>query len=399
MKYLCIIPDGLADEALDELGGKTPMEAAHTPNLDRWVSGAAEIGAALNIPPGYPAGSDVAIMSIAGLDPRRFYTGRAPIEAAAMGIQLAEDEVAFRCNFVTVEDDTMVDFSAGHITSEEARQLVAALNEAALGPAKFYTGVSYRNICVLPDEFADASCTPPHDLTDKAVVLPEGPSATALVDLMQRSREVLADHPVNLARIERGQRPATQIWLWGQGKTPRFETFAERYGMSGGLITAVDLVRGLGVLTGLEVIEVPGATGYYDTDYRAKAEYAARALQRHPFCLVHIEATDEAGHEGDVSRKIEVFEAIDEKVVGTLQQALQDDEYRVLVVPDHPTPVRLKTHVADPVPYLIFDSRLAPGNPPGSGIDHDRERAFSECVVSEVEAIQGHTLLARLFEM
>lgn len=390
MKYLCIIPDGLADEPLEELGGRTPMEAAETPCLDRWAAGG-EVGLARNVPEGFPPGSDVAIMAICGLDPRRCYTGRAPIEAAALGIDLRPDEVAYRCNLVTVEDGVMRDFSAGHITSEEGAELIEALN-AADGEGKFYAGVSYRNICVLPDDLADADCTPPHDLTGKAVVVPHGPAALKLIEIMERSRAILARHPVNKSRIERGIPPATQVWLWGQGKTPQLESFAGRYGMTGALITAVDLVRGLGVLTGLEVVEVPGATGYYDTNYRGKGEYALQALERHPFCLVHVEATDEAGHEGSAARKIEAFEAIDEKIVGTIQDGLGGEDYRVLVLPDHPTPVRIKTHTQDPVPFLIYDSNRESASGRGGEFP-----SFSERGASKTTPVEGYELLGRLF--
>lgn len=360
MKYLCIIPDGLADRPLPELDGRTPMEAARTPNLDAWAR-SGTMGLARNVPPGFSPGSDVAIMSIVGLDPRLYYSGRAPIEAAAMGIELRDGEVAYRCNLVTIENGIMKDFSAGHITSEEAAELMAALDRSADGEAKFYAGVSYRNICVLPDRYSDAACTPPHDLSDKEIVLPQGPAASKLIEIMERSKRVLADHPVNRRRAARGLPVATQVWLWGQGKTPTVPSFRQRYGSSGALITAVDLVRGLGVLTGLEIVEVPGATGYYDTNYRGKGEYAVEALQRHDFCLVHIEATDEAGHEGDPQRKIEAFEAIDESVIGTIRRQLRNVEHRVLVVPDHPTPCALKTHSDDPVPFLIYDSSAEHG--------------------------------------
>ncbi len=399
MKFLCVIPDGLADEPLEELDGRTPMEAAQTPNLDRWAK-SAEIGLARNVPDGFPPGSDVAIMSIAGLDPRRFYTGRAPIEAAAMGIDLGPDEVAYRCNFVTVEGGRMRDFSAGHIRTEEAKELIAALNSEFGGEARFYSGVSYRNICVLDDDYADALCTPPHDLTDKPIVLPTGKAAPKLVEIMERSRKILESHPVNEARIRRGELPATQVWLWGQGKTPRVESFAERYSLTGALITAVDLVRGLGVLTGLEIVEVPGATGYYDTNYSGKAEFALEALERHPFCLVHIEATDEAGHEGSPQRKIEAYEAIDRMIIAALQRGLEGSDYRVLVVPDHPTPVGIKTHTANPVPYLLYDSRNDTGGRTGENTKDPtggNTKAFSERGAAGAVPLEGHKLLDRLF--
>jgi 2,3-bisphosphoglycerate-independent phosphoglycerate mutase len=393
VKYLCIVPDGLADRPIPELGGRTPMEAAATPNLDRWARGA-RIGLVQNVPDGFAPGSDVAIMSICGLDPRLYYSGRAPIEAAAMGIELGGDEVAYRCNFVTVENGIMKDFSAGHITSEESASLISSLNDAfASEEVRFFAGVSYRNICVLPDKYAEAKCTPPHDLTDKPIQLPEGPAADKLVEIMERSSQVLADHPVNVERRKQGKPAATQVWLWGQGKTPKVPGFGERYGLTGALITAVDLVRGLAVLTGLEIVEVPGATGYYDTNYQGKAQYALEALERVDFCLVHIEATDEAGHEGSFERKIEAYEAIDRMVVGTIQEGMQGRPYKVLVLPDHPTPVSVKTHTPEPVPFMLFDSRSAP-------TASSNERRFTESEAAAAGGVpeEGHTLLSVLFE-
>lgn len=378
MKYLCLIPDGVADQPSDELGGRTPLEAAEIPNIRAWAEAGAT-GRSRNVPIGFPPGSDVAIMSILGLDPSSYFTGRAPLEAAAMGIELAQDQVAYRCNLVTVDDGIMKDFSAGHITTEAAEPLIAAVDDAlGANGISFVPGVGYRHICIVPEDLGDADCTPPHDLSDKPVVLPTGPAAVRLVELMNASRAVLAEADPS------GK--ATQIWLWGQGKQPSVPSFADRYGMSGGIITAVDLVRGLGVVSDLEIIEVPGATGYYDTDYEAKAKYALDALGRHDFCLVHVEATDEAGHEGRMDLKVEALENFDSKICARLREALADEEYRVLLLPDHPTPAALKTHTDEPVPYLLYDSTvLGPGG------------TMSEAGTASAEPVAGHELLGILF--
>lgn len=378
MKYLCLIPDGVADQPSDELGGRTPLEAAKIPNIRAWAE-AGVTGRARNVPVGFPPGSDVAIMSILGLDPSLYFTGRAPLEAAAMGIELADDQVAYRCNLVNVEDAVMTDFSAGHITTEAAKPLIAKIDEALGGEGiSFVPGVGYRHICIVPEELGDADCIPPHDLSDRPVVLPTGPAAGKLIELMEASREVLFQANPSTS--------ATQIWLWGQGKQPSVPPFADRYGMSGGIITAVDLVRGLGVVRDLEVIEVPGATGYYDTDYEAKADHAIDALGRHDFCLVHVEATDEAGHEGRMDLKLEALENFDSKICARLREALDGEDYRVLLLPDHPTPVALKTHTDEPVPYLLYDSTLS--GPGGT---------MSEAGTAAAEPVVGHELLGILF--
>lgn len=378
MKYLCLIPDGVADQPSDELAGRTPLEVAEIPNIRAWAE-AGVTGRARNVPVGFPPGSDVAIMSILGLDPSQYFTGRAPLEAAAMGIELADDQVAYRCNLVNVQDGIMRDFSAGHITTEAAKPLIAAIDDALGGDGiSFVPGVGYRHICIVPEAFGEADCTPPHDLSDKPVVIPAGPAAGKLIELMEASREVLSQADPSGS--------ATQIWLWGQGKQPSVPPFADRYGMSGGIITAVDLVRGLGVVSDLEIIDVPGATGYYDTDYEAKAEYALGALGRHDFCLVHVEATDEAGHEGRMDLKVEALENFDSKICARLREALAGEDYRVLLLPDHPTPAALKTHTDEPVPYLLYDSTAA--GPGGT---------MSEPGTAGSEPVAGHDLMASLF--
>ncbi|GIU84088.1 MAG: homoserine kinase [Acidimicrobiales bacterium] len=379
MKYVVCVPDGCADEPIPELGGRTPLQVAKMPTLAS-LARRGEVGLASVIPPGMAPGSDVGNMAILGYDPSVYHTGRAPIEAAAMGIVSDGDTVAFRCNLVTVgEDGTMVDFAGGHPTSEAAAEVIAALDEALGGAGvSFHPGVQYRHIMLAPAAWSAAVCVPPHDLTGKTVVWPQGPGAEELKSLMIASREVLSRFSLE----------ANQIWLWGQGKTPSLPSFGRRWGLSGGLVSEVDLVRGLGVLAGLEVVDVPGATGWYDTDYDAIREAAVRELANGAdFFLVHIEATDEAGHAGDLDEKIRALENWDARVLAGLSEALEQlGPWRLLLLPDHPTPVRLRTHTADPVPYLLYDSRRV-----GAGGSYDERSATGP-------AVPGHTLLSRLLE-
>lgn len=381
MKCIALVPDGCADEPIPELGDRTPLEAAAMPNLAR-LAGRAEVGRATVIPDGLPPGSDVGNMAILGYDPVEFHTGRAPIEAAAMGVALAPDEVAFRCNLVTVEGDTMVDFAAGHPSDAQSHPIVAAL-DAALGAGRdgvrFYPGVEYRHLCVTPGDWADAVCIPPHDLTGQAAVAPTGPAAGKLRALMDASRPIVRDAAAAVGC------PATQIWLWGQGIPPVLPAFVDRFGVTGRLSSAVDLVRGLGVLTGLEVLDVPGATAGFDNDYRAQTAACLASLADHPFFLLHVEATDEAGHQGDVAEKVAALEHWDAEVIGPLMDALHDQPYRILLLPDHATPCALRTHVDDPVPYLLFDSTVA-----GAG------GVYTERGVAERDPVPAHTLMGRL---
>lgn len=362
MKYAIIIPDGCADEPQESLGGKTPLEAANIPNMNA-IARAGVVARASNVPAHLPAGSDVASLSLLGYDPNEYYTGRAPLEAAAMGVELHPGDWAVRCNLVCVEDQLMKSFTAGHISSEEGKRLLqdlqSELGEAAL---EFIPGVSYRNLLVVrgrgrPDPFSrDTRTTPPHDLTDQSICddFPRGPGSDLLVDLMERSLKLFADHPVNAARRSAGKPAATNIWLWGLGQRPRLKTFREVYGKSGKMITAVDLLRGLGVLLDWDRIEVPGATGYLDTDYAAKGKYAVEAIPSTDVICVHIEATDEASHEGRADAKIEALEQIDKHIVGPVWEALQKQgDYRILVSPDHPTPLRTKTHSHGFVPAAM----------------------------------------------
>jgi 2,3-bisphosphoglycerate-independent phosphoglycerate mutase len=381
VKYVVLVPDGCADEPLAELDGRTPLAAASMPNLAR-LAARGEVGRAAVIPSGLPPGSDVGNLAILGYDPAEFHTGRAPIEAAAMGVELAPDEVAFRCNLVTVDDDTMVDFAGGHPSDAQSHPIVAAL-DAELGGGRdgvrFHAGVEYRHLCVTPRSWADAWCVPPHDLTGQAVVLPTGPAATPIRSLMEASR------PVVRAAAAAVGCPATQIWLWGQGVAPVLPRFADRFGVTGRLSSAVDLVRGLGVLTGLEVVDVAGATAGFDNDYRAQTAACLDSLQDRDFFLLHVEATDEAGHQGDVREKVAALAAWDADVIGPLAAALADEPHRILLLPDHATPCALRTHTADPVPYLLIDPS-APG--PGG--------RYTEAAVAGLDAVPAQHLMRRL---
>jgi 2,3-bisphosphoglycerate-independent phosphoglycerate mutase len=337
MKYVVCVPDGCADEPTDRLGGRTPLEAADLPSL-RGLAARGTVGRAAVIPPGMPPGSDVGNLSILGYDPAVHHTGRAPIEAAALGLRLAPDQVAFRCNLSTVgEDGTMVDFAGGHPSTEQAAEVIGALQEAlGGGDIDFHPGVQYRHVVVAPEAWADADCTPPHDLSDKPVVLPTGAAAPKLIEVMEASRAVLARFP---------DLDATQVWLWGQGHQPQLPSFHDRHGVEAGMVTAVDLVRGLGVLTDMTVVDIPGATGWYDTDYEGKRDAALETLAGGAdLFLIHVEATDEAGHAGDVDEKVRALENWDRRILPGLVEGLHAlGPWRLLLLPDHPTPVDLKT--------------------------------------------------------
>ncbi|MBA4019094.1 MAG: cofactor-independent phosphoglycerate mutase [Pirellula sp.] len=396
MKYVIVIPDGCADEPQESLGGRTPLEAAHVPNMDAVVA-AGIVGRANNVPLSLPAGSDVANLSLLGYNPLEHFTGRAPLEAAAQGIPLAADDWAVRCNLVTVEDQTMKSFTAGHISTEEATSLLATAQEKLGGPRmQFVPGVSYRNLLIMrpgpgePVPFSnDTRATPPHDLTDKSVLddYPRGPGGALLVQLMTDSVELFADHPVNKARKAAGKLPATNIWLWGQGRAPALQSFQEKYGKTGAMITAVDLLRGLAALVGWKRIEVPGATGYLDTDYAAKGRYAIEALDDVDVVCVHVEATDEASHEGRCDAKIKALEEIDSKIVGPLLAELKKrGDFRILISPDHPTPLRTKTHSHGIVPLAIC----------GAGIKPDSATTYDEvtAAASPVAFDEGYKMMS-----
>jgi 2,3-bisphosphoglycerate-independent phosphoglycerate mutase len=394
MKYALIIPDGCADEPQDCLGGKTPLEAARIPNMDA-VAAAGVVGRANHTPRSLPPGSDVANLSLLGYNPLEYFTGRAPLEAAAQGIELGPDDWAVRCNLVTVEDQVMKSFTAGQISSAEAAELLKTAQER-LGSDRleFRPGVGYRNLLVYrgaggPPPFSiDTRTTPPHDLTDKSVMddYPRGPGSDLLNRLMSESVELFARHPVNVARRAAGELPATNVWLWGLGSAPRLPPFAQVYGKRGAMITAVDLMRGLASLVGWRRIEVPGATGYFDTDYAAKGRGAVDALDAVDLVCVHVEATDEASHEGDAAAKVHALEEIDRHIVGPLHDALrQRGAYRILVTPDHPTPLRTKTHAHGDVPFALA----------GEGIVPDATAAYDEPAAarSPIEFDEGWRLM------
>ncbi len=380
MKYVVCVPDGCADLPLAELGGRTPLEVASMPTL-AGLAARGEVGRAAVIPAGMPPGSDVGNMSIFGYDPARYHTGRAPIEAAALGLELRPDQVAYRCNLVTVgADGTMVDFAGGHPTSEAAAEVLAALeDELGTDDVAFHPGVEYRHIVVAPASWADASCTPPHDLTDKPALFPAGPSAPQLQALMDASKEV----------VSRFGLAANQIWLWGQGPQAKMPPFRERYGLVGRLSSAVDLVRGLGVLSGIEPVAVAGMTAGFDTDYAAQRESCLAELAAGAdLYLIHVEATDEAGHAGDLGEKITALERWDREILAGLVAGLDRlGPWRLLLLPDHGTPVALKTHTPDPVPFLLVDSAV-----PGPG------GAYSEAGVAGCEPVPGHHLMSRLVQ-
>ena len=378
MKYVVCVPDGCADEPIAELGGRTPLEAAAMPVLAA-LARRGTVGRAAVIPPGMPPGSDVGNMSILGYDPAEYHTGRAPIEAAALGLRLSPDQVAYRCNLVTVGDDgTMIDFAGGHPSNDDAAAVIAQL-QAELGndEVSFHPGVQYRHIVVAPKEWADADCTPPHDLSDKPIVLPVGPAAPKLQALMDASRDIVGASPLK----------ANQIWLWGQGPQPQMTPFRDAYGLSAGLCTAVDLIRGLGVLTDIDVVDVPGATGWYDTNYEGKRDAALRALEDGAdLFLIHVEATDEAGHAGNLAEKIKALETWDRRILGPLIDGLDAmGPWRMLLLPDHATPIALKTHTPDAVPWLLVDSAV---DGPGG--------AYTEPGVADAPVVLGHQLMGRL---
>ena len=382
MKLVVLLGDGMADLPIEALQGRTPLQAANKPNMDR-LAKRGRSGLAQTVPDGFPPGSDVANLSVMGYAPSRHYTGRAPLEAAAMEVQLGPADIAFRCNFVTIEKGIMQDYSAGHISTEEGRELIEAL--APLMPnRKLYAGVSYRNLLVLKAG-AKAVCTPPHDISDQPVAshLPSGPDAELLISLMEAAGPILANHPVNLNRIAAGKRPANAIWLWGQGPAPTMPSFAEKYMLDGAMISAVNLLKGIGRYAGLQVVDVAGATGNIDTNYEGKVEAALRALERLDFVYLHIEAPDEAGHEGDTALKVKAIELFDEKVVGPVIKGLDESgqDWRVLLLPDHATPISIKTHSRDPVPFTIAGTGVQP-----DGVERFDEAAARQGVYGRVQA-------------
>lgn len=373
MKYAIVIPDGAADEPQESLGGKTPLEAAQTPNMDR-VAAMGVVARACHTPKELPAGSEIGNLSLLGYDPFANFTGRAPMEAAAQGIQLGPKDWAVRCNLVTIEDQIMRDFTADHITTEDATRLLKAAQEKIAsdpkyrGAIEFVPGVSYRNLLLWRGEkltcpfTSDTRTRAPHDITDQSVLEdhPRGPGSDVLCDLMAASIDVFRNHPVNAARKAAGKGEATNVWLWGLGQAPKLRSFIEEYGPRGAMITAVDLLRGIAALVGWDRIEVPGATGYLDTDYAAKGRYGVDALNKYDIVCVHVEASDEASHEGRCDEKVKAIEEIDRHVVGPLVEALQTHgDWRIMISPDHPTFLRTKVHTHGNVPVAMAGTGIA----------------------------------------
>ncbi len=386
----------MADRPLKELGGKTALEKASTPNMDRLaVSGI--LGRVRTVPEDMHPGSDVANLSILGYDPHRYYSGRAPLEAASIGVKLGKNDVAFRCNLVTLKYDRrrtraiMEDYSSGHITTEEARELIREVN-AQLGSKRirFYPGVSYRHLMVWSDGSSDLECVPPHDIIGKNILdyLPVGSGEELIRKIMIDSVDFLTDHPVNRKRMEEGKNPGNSIWLWGQGKKPTLPTFRKKYLLEGALISAVDLTKGLGIYAGFRILDVPGITGYLDTNYKGKADAALKSLTEVDFVYIHVEAPDEAGHSGNIKDKITAIEDFDRLVVGTVMKGAKAlGDCRILLLPDHPTPVEMRTHTGDPVPFVLFDSR---------DVRKNKGTQFDEKITERADAMsfeEGHTLM------
>jgi 2,3-bisphosphoglycerate-independent phosphoglycerate mutase len=390
----------MADYPVESLGGKTPLMVAKIPHMD-WMVEHGEIGLVRTVPDGFNPGSEIANLSIFGYDPIRYYTGRGPMEAASLGVKLTDNDVAFRCNLVTLRfqdtETVMEDFSAGHITDKEAKRIIFDLNrELATNEIQFYPGISYRHLMVLKKRSAQfpnlekLDLIPPHDLTGREIssLLPKmnGP----VLNLMTESQRLLKNHPVNLARESKGLPPANSIWLWGQGRSPKMITLKERFGMDGYVISAVHLIKGIGILAGLEVLEVPGITGYFDTNYEGKAQYALKGLREKDFVFVHVEAPDEAGHMGNLRLKIEAIEALDERIVGAILKGVKEfKRYKVLLLPDHPTPLSVRTHTPDPVPYVIYSNE--------DGAKDARRKTFDEVSarLSGISIEKGFALIER----
>ena len=395
MKVIVLLGDGMSDISYGELGNKTPLQYAKTPHMD-FMAQHGQVGLAHTVPAGLPPGSDVANLSVFGYDPRNCYTGRSPLEAVSMGVTLAPEDVAFRMNLVTLKPQGssiyMQDFSAGHISTPEARELVETLQKE-LGGAdlEFYPGVGYRHLMVWRGGRDGMRTTPPHDISGKSVLdwLPSGDGADKLNNIMNHAQMVLHSHPVNKQRKDNGQPQANSIWLWGHGKTPRIDGYREKFGLSGAVISAVDLIKGIGICAGLDVINVEGATGYIDTNYLGKGEAALAALENHDFVYVHVEAPDEASHAGNMQHKLQAIEDFDRLVVGTVLEGMKKfDNYAILCMPDHPTPVKLMTHTSDPVPFVIYRNGSETGNGAAS---YDEVQAKSTGLI-----VDGHSLLPTL---
>ena len=369
MKYLILVPDGAGDDEIEALGGRTPLEAAKIPYMDS-LGARGEVGSVATIPPGIAPGSDAAHLSVMGYDPAVYLTGRSPLEAASIGIDMKDTDVAFRTNIITLvgegeyEDLIITDHSAGDISTQEADQLIKAVNEVfSNDEIKFYTGTSYRHCMIVHNGDSDFDLTPPHDVLGKAVKanLPKGKGSEFIETMMRKSYQILKDHPVNISRRERGLNPANTLWIWGQGKKPALSSFFEKYGINGAAISAVDLIKGIAICAGLKSIEVEGATGTLHTNFEGKAQATIEAFKGGAdFIYLHLEGPDECSHQGDMAGKIRCLELIDEKVLRPILEYFEKsgEDYKILLLPDHKTPLSIRTHSSDPVPFVLFDSRV-----------------------------------------
>ncbi|MBW6521238.1 MAG: cofactor-independent phosphoglycerate mutase [Desulfoarculaceae bacterium] len=404
MKYLILVGDGMGDLPMAELNNRTPLEAADTPFLDA-LCRQGELFLTRTIPEGYPPGSDVANLSLLGYRPEKYYTGRAPLEAAAMGLRLTPEQTAFRCNMVTLahasdNEVRMIDHSAGHISSEESHQLIAALEEGCASDTfHFHAGVSYRHILMVEGKYPQMNTVPPHDFIGKEVTIPWAryhahPQWATLLD---KAQAILADHPINVHRVAAGKNPANGIWLWGEGKLPAMPTLMQSFGLSGSLISAVDLLKGLGINAGLSIINVPGATGYLDTNYAGKVLAALESLRSQDFVFVHVEAPDEAGHQGSLQDKIQAIEDFDQKIVGPIFLGMQDsgEEFRLIATMDHFTPLCLRTHTVSAVPTILYDSRKTK---PGCNVPFSERSGEAEDKRLHNEIANGELLMEKLLE-
>lgn len=398
MKYVLVLCDGMADFKVDKLGGKTPLEAAYTPNIDALAKTSLQ-GRVDTVPQGMKPGSDVANLSALGYDAKACYTGRSPLEALSLGIDMKDGDVALRCNLVTLSDEepyeakTMVDYSAGEISSAEAAELIKAVQEK-LGNdlLKFYSGVSYRHCLILKNGKTDSALTPPHDISGRPIkdYLPKGDNSELYLSLMKESQQILINHPVNLKRKAAGKNTANSIWLWGQGTRPKLENFENRYGLKGAMISAVDLLKGIAIGSGMESIDVEGATGTIDTNFDGKAQAAIKALNSgNDFCFVHLEAPDECGHQGDTEGKKRSIELIDEKIIGALLKAFKGSDFAMLVMPDHFTPLKTRTHDGTPVPFMMYSSKEKLG-------EHD---LFNEDSASDGNLYTPQSLIKKFFSL
>lgn len=402
MKYIVILGDGMADYAVDAFEGKTILDVANKPNID-FMSQNGELGIVRTVLDGMKPGSDVANLSVMGYDTTKCYTGRSPLEAASIGVDLKDTDVTFRTNLVTLSSDeeyenkTMLDYSAGEITTAEARELISAVEEKLHTDfAHFYGGVSYRHLLVWDKGSTNVRLTPPHDISDRKITdyLPKGDNAEQLLDFMKKSQEILINHPVNQKRIKEGKNPANSIWVWGEGSKPQLDNFYDKFSLKASVISAVDLIKGIAKCADMKSIDVEGATGNWDTNFDGKAEAALDTLLKDgaDFVYIHMEAPDECGHQGNAEKKKLSVELIDEKVVGFLREKLNEAgvDYKMMILPDHPTPISLKTHVSDPVPYVIYDSRKEGG----SGLTYNEENAKSTGIYEPI----GHNLMKHFIE-